>query len=290
MRRAFVFAILLTALVAGSAVAKPTPPPLLRTHGGNAVPGQALFVAAPTGFTATTSATTCTQHAGALGALVCKTIAQSGWMVLVWNWSACGSADCVKTIGGYHVYRAGSSSSKPALLATVANPQQTVYATASYAVGQCFTVRAYAGSRESRDSNRYCAGGAPGKPPVFKGTLPTPTPLPKPVGWIPQTRTIAITGDAFPANLTIAAGDTVRWTNEDDDAHTVTSDPGWTFNAVMGGSTACKSSGSCSVQYRFTTPGVYRYSCTLHSGMRGQITVVNHAVSAPAAVKKGPKR
>jgi len=68
-----------------------------------------------------------------------------------------------------------------------------------------------------------------------------------------------------PATVTIRAGTTVTWVNNDGDLHTVTSsqglfaspglDPGDTF------------------AYRFTAPGTYPYFCAVHPHMKGTILV-----------------
>jgi plastocyanin len=75
-----------------------------------------------------------------------------------------------------------------------------------------------------------------------------------------------------PANLTIAVGDTVTWTNADDSPHTVTaSDAAFDSGTFDAGAT---------FSHTFTTPGTYSYVCSFHEEMVGTITVV--AASAPA--------
>ena len=68
-----------------------------------------------------------------------------------------------------------------------------------------------------------------------------------------------------PSDLTIDKGATVTWTNNDSTTHTVTADggafssgnlaPGKTFN------------------YTFSQTGTFSYHCTIHSNMKGTITV-----------------
>lgn len=68
-----------------------------------------------------------------------------------------------------------------------------------------------------------------------------------------------------PAALTISAGTTVTWTNQDDDTHTVTEakklfsskvlDPGQSFS------------------YTFTAPGTYSYHCAIHPHMTATVIV-----------------
>lgn len=72
-------------------------------------------------------------------------------------------------------------------------------------------------------------------------------------------------GDTFaPETVTIDAGASVRFENDDTDAHTVTS-PG-VFDS--GGLDPTQS-----FTYRFTKPGTYRYVCSLHPWMKGKVVV-----------------
>ena len=88
------------------------------------------------------------------------------------------------------------------------------------------------------------------------------------------THAVTISEFAFaPATLTITAGDTVTWTNEDPVAHTATS----TTGAFDSGDIDQGSSYS----FTFTTPGTYDYLCTPHPTMTGRIVV--QAAAAPAA-------
>lgn len=78
-----------------------------------------------------------------------------------------------------------------------------------------------------------------------------------------------VTIDQFlfkPATLTITAGESVRFVNRDQEAHTVTSR-----------SKAFDSGGldtGDAWTYRFTKPGTYAYFCSLHPYMTGKIVVV----------------
>jgi plastocyanin len=81
------------------------------------------------------------------------------------------------------------------------------------------------------------------------------------------TDNIAISGFAFsPTSLTIHAGDTVVWTNQDYASHTIVSDDGTSFTSpsVAQGQT---------YSHTFTTPGNFSYHCSIHPGMRGIIIV-----------------
>jgi len=75
------------------------------------------------------------------------------------------------------------------------------------------------------------------------------------------------TGENYysPAALTISAGETVTWTNSGSEVHTVTADDySWGTEDLEPGQ---------SYSYTFTTPGTYTYSCLLHDGQTGTITV-----------------
>jgi plastocyanin len=75
------------------------------------------------------------------------------------------------------------------------------------------------------------------------------------------------TGENYyaPANLTIHAGDTVTWTNSGSEVHTVTADDNsWGTEDLEPGQ---------SYSFTFATPGTYSYSCILHDGQTGIITV-----------------
>lgn len=90
-------------------------------------------------------------------------------------------------------------------------------------------------------------------------------------GWVDP----ANAGDAYsPAELTITAGTTVTWTNNDTMMHTVTSGPA--ANNV-GTADGLFDSGflepGASWSYTFTEEGVFDYHCTPHPWMIGKVTV-----------------
>ncbi len=68
-----------------------------------------------------------------------------------------------------------------------------------------------------------------------------------------------------PATITVAAGSTVRFVNDDGEAHTVTADAE-TFDS--GGLDA-----GDAWSYRFATPGSYPYFCAVHPYMHGTVVV-----------------
>jgi len=70
---------------------------------------------------------------------------------------------------------------------------------------------------------------------------------------------------AFSPNpVTVSSGGTATWTNNDSTAHTVTFDSGPNCGNVAAGA---------SVTATFSVPGTYAYHCTIHSSMKGSVTV-----------------
>jgi plastocyanin len=67
-----------------------------------------------------------------------------------------------------------------------------------------------------------------------------------------------------PQKLSVKAGTTVTWTNEDDIPHTVVSIGHFRSHALDTGD---------KFTYTFTTPGTFEYFCSLHPHMQGSITV-----------------
>lgn len=83
----------------------------------------------------------------------------------------------------------------------------------------------------------------------------------------PTTHQVAISGFRFvPANLEVAVGDTVVWTNDDSASHTVDSTDGGPLDSgtLRQGDT---------FQFTFTSEGTFPYQCDLHPSMQGQIIV-----------------
>ncbi len=80
------------------------------------------------------------------------------------------------------------------------------------------------------------------------------------------TATVHIENFAYvPAALTVAAGTTVRFVNDDSEAHTVTA-------ANKSFDSAGLDTGD-SWSYRFASAGKFRYFCQLHPYMHGTIVV-----------------
>ncbi|MFG2129400.1 plastocyanin/azurin family copper-binding protein [Streptomyces sp. NPDC048751] len=89
---------------------------------------------------------------------------------------------------------------------------------------------------------------------------------------------VLMSGYAFsPRSLTIAAGDTVTWTNQDQAPHDVktTSGPASLHSPML------NKGGTWS--HTFTTPGTYGYVCTVHPGMTAQLVVKAAAAPPPTA-------
>ena len=84
----------------------------------------------------------------------------------------------------------------------------------------------------------------------------------------PSTANVAIKIDNFvfgPQAITVPAGTTVTWTNNDDIPHTAVSTDGVFKSKVM--DTDEKFS------YTFTKAGTYSYYCSVHPKMTGQVVV-----------------
>ena len=125
-----------------------------------------------------------------------------------------------------------------------------------------------------------CGGGAattsaPTSAPTYGEDLSTPasdapsqepaaTPAGNPGGAVAS---VAIVDNGFsPADLTIAVGTTVTWTNTGQRRHTVTSiDGGFTSSGTL-------TSGGRYAQ-TFGTAGTFAYICSIHTSMKGTITV-----------------
>lgn len=86
------------------------------------------------------------------------------------------------------------------------------------------------------------------------------------LAWAAADASVKIDNFTFgPEKLTVKAGSTVTWTNEDDIPHTVTS------STKAFKSKALDTDDSFS--FTFTTPGTYEYFCSLHPHMVGTVVV-----------------
>jgi plastocyanin len=76
-----------------------------------------------------------------------------------------------------------------------------------------------------------------------------------------------------PDPIQIPVGTTVRWTNNDDDEHTVTSDTGvFDSDELDPGE---------SFEYRFDVPGTYPYHCEIHPSVQGTVIVTENLIFLP---------
>jgi plastocyanin len=69
-----------------------------------------------------------------------------------------------------------------------------------------------------------------------------------------------------PTSVTINVGDKVKWTNNDDVSHTVTSNTGSELNSSL-------FSKGQTFEHTFTTAGTFTYHCTPHPTMTGTVVV-----------------
>lgn len=81
-----------------------------------------------------------------------------------------------------------------------------------------------------------------------------------------STNSVVMSNLAFsPANITVTAGTTVTWTNNDSVNHTVTGD--------SGGPSSGQISGGQSYSFTYSTAGTFPYHCGDHANMTGTVTV-----------------
>jgi plastocyanin len=69
-----------------------------------------------------------------------------------------------------------------------------------------------------------------------------------------------------PSTVNVKAGDTVTWTNDDSVGHDVTGD------GFKSGSAGGLSSGD-TFKHKFAKAGTFKYACTVHPGMTGEVVV-----------------
>jgi plastocyanin len=68
-----------------------------------------------------------------------------------------------------------------------------------------------------------------------------------------------------PATINVAAGTEVSWLNADDEPHTVVSDTGLFRSGAIDTNER--------FSFKFTAPGTYHYTCSIHPRMVGTIVV-----------------
>ena len=95
--------------------------------------------------------------------------------------------------------------------------------------------------------------------------------------WAADATAVKIGNFTFgPQELKVKAGTTITWTNEDDMPHTVVSPNNFRSKVL-------DTEGAYS--FTFTTPGTYKYFCSLHPHMTGTI-VVEAAIGSTARHKE----
>jgi plastocyanin len=92
---------------------------------------------------------------------------------------------------------------------------------------------------------------------------------PPPASYVPaHTDQVQITNFAFaPAVITVVAGTTVKWTNEDTTQHDVFAPPVGLQSPVL--------NQNDSYAHTFSSPGTYRYICSIHPFMHGTVVVTS---------------
>jgi plastocyanin len=118
-------------------------------------------------------------------------------------------------------------------------------------------------------------GSVPPPPPDDGGTNPPPPDGGGGGGDAPSSPSkgkISIGDDVFnPRTVTISAGGTVTWTNNDSKPHTATG-TGWDSGMLSTGDTWSK---------KFAKAGTYKYLCVYHDGMTGTVKVENASGETP---------
>ena len=78
------------------------------------------------------------------------------------------------------------------------------------------------------------------------------------------TSTVSMKDSEFrPSHISVAAGTTVTWTNDDDYPHDVT----------FGGEKSPNMDKGATYDKTFDEAGVFDYDCTIHPGMKARVTV-----------------
>jgi plastocyanin len=118
--------------------------------------------------------------------------------------------------------------------------------------------------------------------PAYWGTVTVSTPAPPESrgasggggATAPASGSVTIAGRAFsPSSVTVRAGGTITFANDDDRAHTVTARDGSFDSGVLG-------SGARWAR-RFASAGTFRYFCAIHPEMTGLVTVPTSSGSVP---------
>lgn len=120
----------------------------------------------------------------------------------------------------------------------------------------------------------FLATGCAENKPATTAETPVVTPVETPVATVSDVTPqpvdegkiveVDIQNSAFnPQSVKILTGDTVRWTNKDSVAHTVTG-PTFDSKVLENGDT---------YEFLFTDAGTYNYKCSIHPSMKGTVVV-----------------
>ncbi|HEY2590217.1 MAG TPA: cupredoxin domain-containing protein, partial [Steroidobacteraceae bacterium] len=74
-----------------------------------------------------------------------------------------------------------------------------------------------------------------------------------------------------PTTLTVVAGSSVKWINQDGEPHTVTSDAGLFRSGALDTNE--------SFSFKFEKPGTYHYVCSIHPRMIGTVVVTGRSAN-----------
>lgn len=98
----------------------------------------------------------------------------------------------------------------------------------------------------------------------------------------PESGTVRMSGRAFsPASISVRAGGTITFANDDDRAHTVTARDGSFDSGVLG------AGGRWSRTFR--AAGTFRYLCAIHPDMTGTVTVPSASGAVPPPAPAAPR-
>jgi plastocyanin len=107
----------------------------------------------------------------------------------------------------------------------------------------------------------------------------------EPFGWeqyadvyVPEPVPVSIQDFFFsPDTVVIFTGTAVRWTNEGNENHTVTSEGGLFDSGTL--------QPGESFEYLFDVAGTYHYSCTIHPSMTGTVIVIEPLLYLPIILR-----
>jgi plastocyanin len=106
--------------------------------------------------------------------------------------------------------------------------------------------------------------GGPGTPPPAEHQMSMPAPAAAASIQPVAASTVSIAGFAYvPAAITVPAGTTVTWRNNDSAGHDVSGGP--LHSPLL--------SQGATWSFTFATPGTYSYICSIHPNMTGTVTV-----------------